>query len=129
VQLFATHRAAVATAEVVQHHRPEPGPAQRLDHVRTDVAGAAGDQDGVRHRSLDLEVCPDCRRWARGRAVSLRAMMKPADLRDLRLPLLAYAVVALVSIFLHGPVPLYSTRSLAVAWEMWDRGSWLVPLF
>ena len=56
-------------------------------------------------------------------------MMKPADLRDLRLPLLAYAVVALVSIFLHGPVPLYSTRSLAVAWEMWDRGSWLVPLF
>ena len=55
--------------------------------------------------------------------------MKTPDLRDLRLPLLAWAVVALVSIFLHGPVPLYSTRSLAVAWEMWDRGSWLVPLF
>ncbi|MEO5630178.1 MAG: glycosyltransferase family 39 protein, partial [Thermomonas sp.] len=32
-------------------------------------------------------------------------------------------------IFLHGPVPLYSTRTLAVAWEMWDQGSWLVPLF
>ncbi|MEF9978414.1 MAG: glycosyl transferase [Thermomonas sp.] len=55
--------------------------------------------------------------------------MKTSDLRDLRLPLLAWGVVALVSIFLHGPVPLYSTRSLAVAWEMWDRGSWLVPLF
>lgn len=56
-------------------------------------------------------------------------MMKTPDLRDLRLPLLAWGVVALVSIFLHGPLPLYSTRSLAVAWEMWDRGSWLVPLF
>ena len=56
-------------------------------------------------------------------------MSKTPDLRDLRAPLLAWAAVALVSIFLHGPVPLYSTRSLAVAWEMWDRGSWLVPLF
>ncbi len=51
------------------------------------------------------------------------------DLRDLRAPLLAWSAAALVSIFLHGPLPLYSTRSLAVAWEMWDRGSWLVPLF
>ena len=56
-------------------------------------------------------------------------MTKPYDLRDLRAPLLVWAAVALLSIFLHGPVPLYSTRSLAVAWEMWDRGSWLVPLF
>jgi len=54
---------------------------------------------------------------------------RPYDLRDLRAPLLAWAVAALLSIFLHGPVPLYSTRSLAVAWEMWDHGSWLVPLF
>lgn len=51
------------------------------------------------------------------------------DLRTLRAPLLAWSAAALLSIFLHGPVPLYSTRSLAVAWEMWDRGSWLVPLF
>jgi 4-amino-4-deoxy-L-arabinose transferase-like glycosyltransferase len=50
-------------------------------------------------------------------------------LRDLRAPLLAWAAAALLSIFLHGPLPLYSTRSLAVAWEMWDAGSWLVPLF
>lgn len=56
-------------------------------------------------------------------------MIRAVELRDLRLPVLAWAAVALVSIFLHGPVPLYSTRSLAVAWEMWDRGSWLVPLF
>lgn len=51
------------------------------------------------------------------------------DLRGLRAPLLAWSAVALLSIFLHGPVPLYSTRTLAVAWEMWDRGNWLVPLF
>ena len=56
-------------------------------------------------------------------------MSKPYDLRDLRAPLLAWSAAALISIFLHGPVPLYSTRSLAVAWEMWDAGSWLVPLF
>ena len=47
----------------------------------------------------------------------------------LRAPLLAWGVLALLLIFMHGPVPLYSTRTLAVAWEMWDRGSWLVPLF
>jgi 4-amino-4-deoxy-L-arabinose transferase-like glycosyltransferase len=41
----------------------------------------------------------------------------------------AWSVVALASIFLHGPLPLYSTRTLGVAWEMWDRGSWLVPLY
>ena len=56
-------------------------------------------------------------------------MTKPHDLRDLRAPLLAWSAATLLSIFLHGPLPLYSTRSLAVAWEMWDRGSWLVPLF
>ena len=56
-------------------------------------------------------------------------MSKAYDLRDLRAPLLAWGAAALLSIFLHGPLPLYSTRSLAVAWEMWDRGSWLVPLF
>ena len=56
-------------------------------------------------------------------------MTKLRDLRDLRAPLLAWSMAALVSIFLHAPLPLFSTRSLAVAWEMWDRGSWLVPLF
>jgi 4-amino-4-deoxy-L-arabinose transferase-like glycosyltransferase len=61
--------------------------------------------------------------------MTIRSMKAAYDLRDLRAPLLAWGAVALLSIFLHGPVPLYSTRTLAVAWEMWDRGSWLVPLF
>ena len=38
-----------------------------------------------------------------------------------------WAVVALLAIFSHGPMPLYSTRTLAVAWEMWNQGHWLVP--
>lgn len=56
-------------------------------------------------------------------------MTRPTFLRDLRAPLLVWSALALLSMFLHGPLPLYSTRSLAVAWEMWDQGSWLVPLF
>jgi 4-amino-4-deoxy-L-arabinose transferase-like glycosyltransferase len=55
-------------------------------------------------------------------------MMRPT-LTSLRTPLLAWSALALLSIFLHGPLPLYSTRTLAVAWEMWDQGSWLVPQF
>ncbi|MEO7068552.1 MAG: glycosyltransferase family 39 protein [Rhodanobacter sp.] len=38
-----------------------------------------------------------------------------------------WLVVALLAIFSHGPMPLYSTRTLAVAWEMWSHGHWLVP--
>lgn len=34
---------------------------------------------------------------------------------------------ALLAIFLHGPMPLYSTRTLAVAWGMWVHGHWIVP--
>ncbi|MFN7552718.1 MAG: glycosyl transferase [Pseudomonadota bacterium] len=41
--------------------------------------------------------------------------------------LLLWLLVAGVSIFLHGPVPLFSTRTLTVAWEMWHLGEWLVP--
>jgi 4-amino-4-deoxy-L-arabinose transferase-like glycosyltransferase len=36
-------------------------------------------------------------------------------------------LAALLAIFSHGPMPLYSTRTLAVAWEMWSHGHWLVP--
>lgn len=39
-----------------------------------------------------------------------------------------FCVFAVVSIFLHGPMPLFSTRTLTVAWEMWQSGSWLLPL-
>jgi 4-amino-4-deoxy-L-arabinose transferase-like glycosyltransferase len=38
-----------------------------------------------------------------------------------------WTVVALVAIFSHGPMPLFSTRTLAVAWEMWHAHQWLVP--
>jgi len=38
-----------------------------------------------------------------------------------------WLLVAGVSIFLHGPLPLFSTRTLTVAWEMWHLGEWLVP--
>jgi 4-amino-4-deoxy-L-arabinose transferase-like glycosyltransferase len=40
-----------------------------------------------------------------------------------------WAAVALLAIFSHGPMPLYSTRTLAVAWDMWSHGHWLVPHF
>jgi 4-amino-4-deoxy-L-arabinose transferase-like glycosyltransferase len=35
--------------------------------------------------------------------------------------------MALLAIFSHGPMPMFSTRTLAVAWEMWTHGHWLVP--
>lgn len=38
-----------------------------------------------------------------------------------------WLLVALLAIFSHGPMPLYSTRTLAVAWDMWSHGHWLVP--
>lgn len=41
--------------------------------------------------------------------------------------LLFWTVSALVAIFQHGPMPMYSTRTLSVAWEMWTRHSYLVP--
>ncbi|MHA6205784.1 ArnT family glycosyltransferase [Dyella soli] len=38
-----------------------------------------------------------------------------------------WGLAALLAIFSHGPMPLYSTRTLAVAWEMWNHQHWLVP--
>jgi 4-amino-4-deoxy-L-arabinose transferase-like glycosyltransferase len=38
-----------------------------------------------------------------------------------------WMLVALLAIFAHGPMPLYSTRTLAVAWDMFSHGQWLVP--
>src|SRR5690625_6488593 len=34
-----------AAAQVVDNHRVQARPGEQLDHVRADVAGAAGDQD------------------------------------------------------------------------------------
>lgn len=39
-----------------------------------------------------------------------------------------WSIAALVAIFMHGPMPMYSTRTLAVAWEMWNQHSFLVPI-
>jgi 4-amino-4-deoxy-L-arabinose transferase-like glycosyltransferase len=38
-----------------------------------------------------------------------------------------WVVAALIAIFQHGPMPMYSTRTLSVAWEMWLHHSILVP--
>lgn len=38
-----------------------------------------------------------------------------------------WLVAATIAIFQHGPMPMFSTRALSVAWEMWHRHSFLVP--
>ena len=38
-----------------------------------------------------------------------------------------WLAVALVAIFAAGPIPMHSTRTLAVAWEMWSRQQFWVP--
>ncbi|WP_199098795.1 glycosyltransferase family 39 protein [Dyella sp. ASV21] len=38
-----------------------------------------------------------------------------------------WLAAALLAIFQHGPMPMYSTRTLSVAWEMWVRHSFAVP--
>ncbi|HET7360116.1 MAG TPA: glycosyltransferase family 39 protein [Rhodanobacteraceae bacterium] len=38
-----------------------------------------------------------------------------------------WTVLVLLAIFAHGPMPLYSTRTLGVAWEMWNGHHWIVP--
>ena len=43
------------------------------------------------------------------------------------LALLLYIAAAGYAILSHGPLPLYSTRTLSVAWEMWLRGDFVVP--
>jgi 4-amino-4-deoxy-L-arabinose transferase-like glycosyltransferase len=59
--------------------------------------------------------------------VSLSPYSRSEQLRAVWPWLPLWAVVALAAIFSHGPMPLYSTRTLAVAWEMWNQGHWLVP--
>jgi len=55
------------------------------------------------------------------------AYSRSEHLRSLWPWLPLWTAVALLAIFSHGPMPLYSTRTLAVAWEMWSHGHWLVP--
>ena len=49
-------------------------------------------------------------------------------LRALRPWLPLWSVAALFAMFAHGPMPMHSTRTLGVAWEMWEHHSWLVPM-
>lgn len=54
--------------------------------------------------------------------------MQPASSRFSPPAWLVLWVCALLwAIFQHGPLPLYSTRTLGVAWEMWNQGAFLVP--
>ena len=79
-----------------------------------------------------------------GTAASATALAAPLPRRSAPLPkapalhaltrftsaavwLLLWSCLALFAIFQHGPMPLYSTRTLAVAWEMWNSGQFLVP--
>ncbi len=39
-----------------------------------------------------------------------------------------WLLLALLAIFAHGPMPMHSTRTLGVAWDMWQHGSWIVPV-
>jgi len=38
-----------------------------------------------------------------------------------------YLLVALITIFMQPPIPLHSTRALAVAWDMWTHHQFWVP--
>jgi 4-amino-4-deoxy-L-arabinose transferase-like glycosyltransferase len=60
-------------------------------------------------------------------SVQPNAYRRSEHLRALWPWLPLWAAAALLAIFSHGPMPLYSTRTLAVAWEMWTHGHWLVP--
>jgi len=55
------------------------------------------------------------------------AYIRSEHLRALWPWLPLWSAMALLAIFSHGPMPMFSTRTLAVAWEMWAHGHWLVP--
>src|SRR5579864_1728715 len=46
-----THRLAVAARQIIVDHRSVAGGGQGLAGVRADIAGAAGDEDRLRHQA------------------------------------------------------------------------------
>lgn len=60
-------------------------------------------------------------------ALPSNAYARSEHLRALWPWLPLWTLLALLAIFSHGPMPLYSTRTLAVAWDMWTHHQWLVP--
>ena len=57
----ALHRFAVARDQVVVHHHPVAGAAERLGRVAADVACAAGHQHARRQRPMEKYVKPSAR--------------------------------------------------------------------
>src|SRR5579871_496745 len=55
-QRSTLHRVGMAGAEIVQGHRAIAGRGQRLAGVGADIAGAAGDQDGLHDRTPKLTL-------------------------------------------------------------------------
>lgn len=61
------------------------------------------------------------------RLPELRGVLRPGP--GSALPALAvWLPLILTALFATGLLPLFSTRTLAVAWEMWSQGQFLVPL-
>jgi 4-amino-4-deoxy-L-arabinose transferase-like glycosyltransferase len=60
-------------------------------------------------------------------ALTEASYVRSEHLRALLWWLPLYLAVALIAIFLQPPVPLHSTRALAVAWDMWSQHQFLVP--
>jgi len=59
--------------------------------------------------------------------VTLASLARSERLRHLLWWLPLYLAAALLAIFLQPPVPLHSTRALAVAWDMWSHHQFWVP--
>ena len=39
-----------------------------------------------------------------------------------------YLLAAVAAVLMHGLIPFFSTRTVSVAWDMWQHGSWILPL-
>lgn len=62
-----------------------------------------------------------------GQGFSVRNAVSQRRWRRVQWWLPLYLTVALVVIFLRPPIPILSTRTLAVAWDMWAHHQFLVP--